>query len=495
MRGLLGSRLLILGLAAQLGACASLDLENYGQNIRIQSEPAGAEIYYEGEFQGLTPKIVRVDRKRSNTYTLKSSEGIKRSYSLEKSYRFIEAFVSNAIWGDAFLLGVGTDLTTGMAWHIKEPPVVRLPEHKDPGYFIDWVVAIAPPDSGWEELNDEIGRKVERELRRDLSEVSILPFDQTLPEFRQVQWTNREDLNEQSWVDLYADLGATHILRMETHQDKDWVIVKAELRDPFHVKPARTFSYSFPRSDFTFFKRSQWEILFYEGFQFLPNTLAVDLSWSWTQVNVDQFSGPIAATNEAPEGGLGKASRYIGAISLATLRPPIRVTRLQLKFQIAPSVQVVHDRIRLLGFPVVEDHPFERMRLSLGIGPQADLFTPLGIFYITLQPNFSWSRLSWEAQQRKRDEESYKILTSLEFGIYRYLSQRLAFRVFYRVSGEDKNLLQKAVREQTGQDFTISLFERYYAGFSLGLYLPEAQDLFRSITRRVIDSSSDSSPP
>ncbi len=112
-------RMLLLTVAVFLGGCATL-IQGSSESVRVESEPAGAQVEVDGRPVGETPTTVDLERDQDHRMRLHHAGHETHTVVLQKS---------RSLWASVNLLnlvipGVLIDLSTG-AFYSLEPDLIN----------------------------------------------------------------------------------------------------------------------------------------------------------------------------------------------------------------------------------------------------------------------------------------------------------------------------------------------------------------------------------
>ncbi len=456
----------ILGLA--LLGCTSLQFSEYDQVIRVQTEMPGAEIFSGKKRIGTTPSFVRIRRERAPSLWLKYPNQPAKKVKIETHYRWVESLLPSLLFGAVAPLAAGIDLWTGTAWDLDDlesipldgrPPL--LAEHRAR------LLAVAPPQAEDVEASDWGGKALANEVaQRPL--VKVLPFESTLGVFEDYQYSFENQISGRPRAELFSDLKVTHVVESQvTGNEKKRIkyrVVnvfseKTEDEGEFEVNlPQRSIASRFG--------------LFLAGL--VPNAVSVDAASHWLQIE-REGRPEHKVTSEPLAGWMGQASKFLGSVGVSNLIPPrgSRVFEPHIRVVTTASFQASEYHILFEDLGSTEGK-FKYYRLMAAIGPQFYLETKLGIFYFEALGGAGYSVLRWNSGQLDGELSRGTFAAAIGMGYYRYLSNRLALRAYFRSVGEDLRNWDWAFDQSFKQDVRTTGVQSAEAGLSLLFYFPEA---------------------
>jgi len=460
------------------GACTTLHSRN--QRVKVASDPEGAKIIYKDQVLGVTPAFVNIPRYHHGTLILEKSGFSPVTLDLKTSYRWGDSFASNFVW---FFYGQPVasllDLLNETAWNYDKLSVIPLSaskHHLEKPLFPD-VIAIAPPQEGYELLSDELGRDLQDKVAARYPHSRVIPFDETENEFYEYSYNNSGETDNANRDKLYDTLGTTHVVESSVQNGEKTVTVKADLTDIFTDKTVPAFNAEFYSADLKndnpgFFRRIGVSLL-----SIVPNLLTFDFDSPSSNMNIT--SGPMSNSYTGVSDRTDTLLAILSSFGVRSVPSPKISESLKGVFRFVPVISFTYDRFNFQapdGQPnSLQGYDFDWYTLIGGLGPEGGLDTSIGYFYLDLIPCYSinWITGSGNGADASTRTTTFTLLG--EFGYQIFLSQRINLRLFARTVGIPSNAFSNLVPEMTGQNVAVDSASRSLAGLSLGYYFSEVR--------------------
>lgn len=467
MNNLILRRAMCSAYALIVSGCTSLQLSDYQQAVRVTSKIEGAEIRYDGEMMGTTPALIHVRRGESPDLALNFPGQPGRVFELDGKYRFWESFVPPLFAGAFAPVFIALDLATRTAWDLPDlidadvpgtPPAKR--EQKV------WNVAIAPPQAAGQGESDQIGEHLEK-FFSGRTNWKVIPFKDTLPRFEDTQYTNTNVIEGRLRNEVFAHMGVTHVV--ESTFDPKTGKINYTVKDVLREKDVDSGSLPAPAIN-----KDKWRLAKHFISGLIPNTIALDLSNSWIQINYEGQDEAFGSEAEPVAGWMGELSRFIGTVGLSNLVPPRAKRAFVPKARLVSNFSVSLDEFT---FPTTvlnfADTKFRRTRIMAAAGPEGYLETALGIFYAHFMLGYGYSEIEWDSPNQSGELGRGNVNGIMGVGYYAYLADRVSLRIFMRSVTEDTRNWDLALDRSQGVDFPTSGVSMVTAGLSVGFYFPE----------------------
>lgn len=472
--------LLLLALGLSLIQCTSIQFSHYDQAIRVTTLEPGAEIWQDKELLGVTPALVHVRRGVRPKIELNYPNGKRHKFTIETNYRWLESPLPSLIIPQLSLGLIATDFLTGTAWELKNLDEVRI-TGKAPGKkkLKPMVLAVAPSRQGHNLLIDEVGKFLERKMNERKSG-QVLPYNSTFGVFDDYQYTRNFDLSSRQRVQLFADLKITHVLESQIVVDeaRSFGQIKYKIREVVFDQVIEEGILDIPPDLLA--EVSERRNKFKEFFtDMVPNTMSVNFAKHNIMVKQNddlEFSAnPNAAT-----GWLGETSKFLGTFGISNLLPPGGQRAFEAHLRFITAFDFAYNEFEFDNNLHFFNRTSYKMARGLGaIGPQVYLETLLGNFYTNFLAGSGYTQLSWNSPISNSSLGRLTFHTVVELGFYRYLSNRLAWRLFIRSVSEDRRTWNWAFTQANGIETPIEEVSSVMAGMALGFYFPEVRRWLR----------------
>jgi hypothetical protein len=198
----------------------------------------------------------------------------------------------------------------------------------------------------------------------------------------------------------------------------------------------------------------------------MPNTLGVIASGDTTVVNLESRE-PLKTQNQAIDNGLGEASKVFGSFSLNRLTKfDTSGTHFLLRW--VPAFTFAYHQLQFESpSAFLSQTDFRMFRTSLGYGPELDLVTQVGTFYLSLSPGLAYSWLSWSSPVSGGALNAPNLNLTAGAGFQTYFTKSWAIRIFANQVFEDKELWKEALESSQGFEVPVTNVYNLNVGTSL----------------------------
>ena len=453
--------------AAILCGCTSIQFSNYDQAVKVTSVKPGAEIRHKGELLGVTPAYVRISRHKDPEIELRYPGQPSVKYHLQTKYRWVDSFLPNLFGGLAAPVFIFLDLNTDTAWNLKAAENIEVPGRAPVLAENRKLLAIAPPQIRGMDYSDQVGMTLEDQFKVQ-SRFQVYPYEKTIGKFEDAHYNYDNISAGTDRGSLFADLGATHILeskRAKSNRDK----LVYTVRNVFTDQIEETGEIDLPERE-----ARSWGLVkpFFIGL--IPNAITFDLSSRHYQLEKNDGSPRVSTKAESLGGWAGDLSRFAGSFSVTNLIPPGRHARFEAHIRFLSSADLNFSQFHFEGSEF--SYPETKYRLGRGVlavGPQIYLETALGVFYFDVMVGGAYSYIQWTGPY-EGTVNGLSVQSILNLGFYRYLSNRVALRLFFKQISEDTSRWDQVMNRSQNTNFPFKGLSTVEAGFSLAFYLPEA---------------------
>jgi hypothetical protein len=420
--------------------CASMSYYGSYQPVLVRSEPPGATIMVDGKEVGRTPRYVLVRNRKHPTIDLQNGTSAKE-ITLDTKYRW-DSFFSNFAFLIYAPVGWGIDLLSGKAWNIADSPVVEFKtsdqvknigkrpkskaEPKEP-----LGVAIAPPRADSLSISDTSAKSLEQQIPLLLKNISVRPYESTLPIFIAHGYDFDSPISEANRRDLYYALGVDAIYESEVSVRGNFMTLDGKLRNVYNGETSspeqlKTYSPDIESS------KSYLSQLYH---RLIPNNLGIDFVTEKLQVTQGSQTYLLepAPENRWWEQGL----QYITAIDISNLPPRRESHSFRALWGFVPSLRFSRKRVFLSGAPSDDNQVFSRLLASSGYGIEGGIQIARHYFYADLIPLLYWSQISWKKDGQDFSTTDTGLGLEAEFGYLYFIGSHWNARLFTRSVTED----------------------------------------------------------
>lgn len=455
--------------ALALVGCASIDSSDYRQTVLVTSNPPGAAIYQHGEKLGVTPAFVRVSRQHHPELGLEYFDKAKKQVDLTTHYRWLDSFGMNLLVLQMAPIGWLVDWSTGTAWRMDDPKEIVFNVKHEHEIAKSYSVAIAPPVINNLDVADALGSVLENKLKGPFK---VIPYEKTSALFSYYGSDQGLTENKTQRYNLFFELPAEQILVSKAEPKGDGYLVTAHLKNKFTDKDTGEYSWEITPAEGGLKEEFSTHRVFDQYFHLLPNTAFLTFSQyqSTVQVNQQEFAGKA-------RGGQGLGDQflnYINAISLAHLTRPRSNVMGHWIFEFVPTVNLSRKRIYFPDYKPLQDVDFDRWYISGGYGIEVGHLSRIGLFYLDVIPTVTWTQLHFETPDFEERLSRTSVTYTTELGYSHFFTSHFVGKIFVRNLTEDLYLWQKAIRDVTGHEDSLSSVSSVFTGISLGYYIPSS---------------------
>ena len=481
------AKVLIAAFGLFSSACATISGDGRKQLVKIESDPQGASVLWNGKEVGRTPLFLEATRAKTrdaNRIELESADG-PIELRLESKYRFKDSLFSNLIFLNWAPAGWIADLVSGAAWQFTDPQRVKLKlsvedakARQDPEVTAS--AAIAPPVAASLALSDAGAKLLERELSLQIASGKLRSFRETLPQFlaHGADFDTRTSLLEKRR--LARELGLKSVYESTIELQNQRFVLSAKEVDLFSGTEG-------PERKIEFEATSEIQRSYFFGkltSRLLPNTVGVGLLEE--KIQVTQNGQTYALANAGNEEWWATGLRYLNAIDLTNLPERREGRSARVLFSLVPSFRVSRRHVRLGDLPGAEPTTeFIRWWVSAGYGPEVGLQISRHYLYVQLIPILYWNELSWREGGRDHTRTGTGVVAAQsEIGYVLNFNPRWNLRVFTRAHAEDPDGWAEAFGNRLPPAADRSVTTNI-AGLSIGYNLrPTFQDVKAKVGRR-----------
>ncbi|MEO0334776.1 MAG: hypothetical protein AAF202_00160 [Pseudomonadota bacterium] len=461
--------LALLGVCGLASGCATVSSNGRDQVVLVQTEPAGAEVYYEGKKVGHSPMFLELDSEPSPVFAVKGRGQEKKTrVPLETSYRWRKSFFSNFALVIVYApFGWLIDLLNGSAWEIKPPDLIALPgsqpnERPDSQKSI----AIAPPEYRSFELSSQLGVELEKKLR-ETTEYQVFDYRFSEPYFYSYERTQGVPRDRETQEQLYSELENDLVVKSKAKTvSADTIVVRSKVEDVYTGEVVTKFKTTYKSDKLGEVGELSLAKTAGDYFYLLPNTFFVNFGQFAQEINIDRenYNGELSSSDSV----FDQVGQVVERISLNRIIPiqNTRVSHWDLSF--IPDFNFGRDRIQYKDFEPIADQTYERFVASVGYGGRLAYVSSWGMPYFDIIPHFGWMQISSSGGDTDVSTTDTFITLSAEFGYVYHLSRHWMVKAFSRSAGESPEIWEKVINETNNTEFEIESNATVFSGVSLG---------------------------
>jgi len=464
--------LLLTSCAAEfLVGCASVDYTDYRQTVLVTSRPAGAEVYNDGEFVGVTPAYVRVRRSIRPRLTFLYPNNPPQDVPLKIHYRWGDSFGTNFLLFTLAPVGWATDLLTGTSWRLDDPPERDFKGRPVPTVNSN-TIAIAPPEAIDAESSDAIGQLLERKIQ-DEKKGRVLPYAETVREFDYFGSDQGLTKNPKRRYNLFYTLKADKILlsRAEPHDD-GYYYVNSHMYDVYTGAESDPHTWKLTSEDGSLREQLSQHRYYQQMFHWFPNALYLNLGTYTPQLSIDQQSFRGESANAT--GFFNQAATYISFLGLGHIDRPRPDVKGHFTFDFVPTLFYSRKKIEFNEYIPLRGALFDRSYVNACYGIEVGHMSWIGFFYFDLVPSLNWSQIRVSSPAVEDTSAEWSTIFVEELGYSRFIGEHLIVKLFVRGISEDDNLWGRAVHAVTRADEVVSNSASSMAGIAFGYYFPSS---------------------
>lgn len=447
-----------------------MDHSDYRQTVLVLSDPPGMKVYDGERFVGITPNYMRVRRRHHASINMETPEGGRKNVPLNTHYRWGDSFGMNLLFYTFAPVGWITDLATGMAWRMDDPPLQRFGDsHRWPLKRTPTHVAVAPPQGVDPETSDALGMVIDERLREG-EKFQVQDYQESAPLFKFYHSHHGLTENKNNRYLLYWHLRSDFILQSTAEKHQDGFTVKSELKDVITGDTYSRYSWQITPGTQDLRDRFTAKTLFHEYFHILPNTVFLNFANYEPKI---MSAGIEQKGKDAPSNNLeDEVSRYLSAISIVRLEREQFHTIGHWTLDFVPAFVASHRNIIFPRYVGVTDTEFRRWYVSAGYGVEGGYMGRYGFLYLDLIPSVVWSQINYESPRVHGKVDSTTGQLLVEAGYSYFLTDHLVGRVYFRSMSEDADLWDRALSEASASPTITNSVTSGFAGISIGYYFP-----------------------
>ncbi len=458
------SALYAILLSSVLTGCATF--RSPDDVIAVDSSPQGADIYVEGKRVGQTPDLIKLDRKFRQEVELRYGQEAQ-IVKLRGSYRFKGSFWPNFAFLTLAPVGWIVDLVNGSAWDYESYYTVSFDGKKSRRSKPERMrLAIAPPQSEYSMLSDELGSKLEAQLKREFPQYEIIPYKNTIHNFAYNDYDYDRAKGDAPWPDVFYDAKADLVYSGKIDDKGPTTIVKGSLYDAYSSQPADSKEFDFPDSRI----KSLSEVEGYEHrpiyFYILPNTVALDLEQNTTSLDVNGKT--YISSVEHSDDFWGRVTQFASVVALRRYQPPTVEKAARWRFAFNPSLLLSHTHQKFEKSPELQDLEFTLSHIDFSYGPQYTFSIQKWQIYGSILGAFAYDRIRVNNMVQTKTYDGTNLGLALEIGTIYFFTPKWSVRFAARSVTSNDQIWQKAIRGATGINYQIESPTIDTAGFSIG---------------------------
>lgn len=457
-------RLFLLSSFLFLSGCATF--RSPDQVISVNSSPPGADIFVNGKKVGTTPDLVKIDRKFHQKLEVRDGARSK-NISMYGGYRFKGSFWPNLAFLTLAPVGWVVDIATGSAWEFDSHYDVSFDGKTTKKSKAERLkLAIAPPQSDYSMLSDELGEKLESHLRDAFPQYDIIPYKNSMKIFARDDFDYDRSKSAKPWPDVFYDSKADVVFASRVQIEDDMTRVTGQVFDGYSEKPSDEKKFQFPKEKISTMSKVEG----YENrpvyFYVLPNTVAADFEDSTTGVSVNDKD--YSSKPQSSDDFWGKVSRYLSVVALRRYQPPVKDKVSHWRLTFIPSLTLSHSKQKFEESPELRDLEFTLSHIDASYGPQYTFFTGMWSFYGGLAGALGYDQLKIDDGIEKKSYGKGNLGVSFEAGATYFFTPKWSVRFALRSVSSNPELWKKAITDSTGQNYRVDSPTVKTAGFSIG---------------------------
>lgn len=455
-----------LVLALGLSGCASMRWSDYHKKVLVSSQPQGAKVFLDGKELGVTPLFVNVRRKKKIEFVLLDRSGAEHRVNGKDGVRWIDSFVSGAIFGGAAPVAWGVDWWTGTIWE----PKTRVNVILEPTATADPVtrVAFVPLDYDDPVLSVSLAKFITDRVHKDFPNAQLIDFSETAARFEAggYRWNSRPA--DEKFNVLVEELGVSHLAEARIEDVGNETLVHIRLRDVHSAETFPVTSLKLKEEKIPVLRRSQFSRFWDKNVSFLPNTFALKAADSSLQAEVAGYQGGVTGNVLPTNSVFGDLSKFLGAASFTTKRGPALPESQRLLLSFTPDLGLGWQKIRFFEHEV-QQFDITRMKAYVAFGPQLEWEGRLGVLYLSIRAVGQYSRIEIPGQ----DFSGFGSGFSSSVGYYKFLTDRWVLQLFADSLPEDHSMWQRAFLASSRSTLELTDVREFVGGISLGYFFPE----------------------
>ncbi len=469
------------------------------QALSIDSIPRGQHVYDPDNPKspiGITPFFTEVEREHAHRFlftpplSIYASPTRRHLFRQSCNFRWGSAALGNIPLGviptftpvlgffylTSYLVGLGTDLTTGAAFSCPTHILIPLDYKNPPTYSSCRRIFVLPPHDDDEKRSDFITlqwlanyhQKQSRcHLQIDLTKHKELLASLNLTHTQDIQFKNL-NIDHINRIGLASE--ATHLALIEHEQTNKELHVKATLYDIHSLKKITEDKSKIDVSGQAWFYEKRTAQQIFKYFKIIPNSIA----YAPSSVAIGSSLSPnVLKADITTETSYGE---YLSSWLLTNIEHPNRYRLWDYSFNFSPSLLASFIKrklsLKLLEKEtsrIIKDHDINLFLLTYIYTLTTTLHSPVGAFFFEMGggPLFSW----WKEPQNLEDW-SIETLLSLTLGYSFFLSSNLYLRI-------QLSVYQGLNPIATFKSFSLDGWEE--GRITIGYYFPTLKTFFRNL--------------
>jgi hypothetical protein len=205
---------------------------------------------------------------------------------------------------------------------------------------------------------------------------------------------------------------------------------------------------------------------------------AFDITKSQTAVSLEPLNGSASYASSSLYDR--SVLRLLSGIGIRNVKSPNLIKGVRPSFRFTTAFTLNYDKV---GFLRRLDQPneltnlaFDFYSIGLGIGPELGLNTPLGLFYLELEPGISMNWLRWEKSGSQNEIAYGGGSVNVELGFMFFIASTVNVKLFNRNYGTPAWPWASAYNQITGASANTQSANRNVSGLSIGYYFPNVKN-------------------
>jgi hypothetical protein len=424
-----------------LGACASLSRDDRHQYVLLQSEPSGAQVIENDKVIAQTP--VFLDQRRSFSPELKLTyKDMSQNVKLSTRYDWGHSFWPNLMFFYFAPIGWLTDIITGAAWNLKDPPVVRFQSKTNINYESQNVVAIAPPKASSKVMSDKAALFWETKTSQMFKGAKFLSYHDTKDYFFKHLYNHEQRPGREDEYSIFGKIKNEWVFESEVLEKKEKNILKGTFRNVFTGEKKYPQELEVYDHDLSKSKKIPWYARDDGVFQFVPNTLSFDLGSNGVELESGSEVYKAKPSNTLNE--WQKMLSIVKSFGITRLQTLYHESGYHWQFHFVPALMFSYSQIYFPELNPINDQSFKYFQLGAGYGAQLGLQNGAHFFYISIIPILSYYKLKWSTWGTSHKITQTVINSRSELGYLYFWTHHFGTRLYTKASSMPSSMWNKA---------------------------------------------------
>ncbi len=424
-----------------VGACASLSREDRHQYVLLQSEPSGVQVFENNKVIAQTP--VFLDQRRSFSPELKLTyKNMSQNVKLSTRYDWGHSFWPNLMFFYFAPIGWLTDIITGAAWKLKDPPVVSFQSKTALKDESQNIVAIAPPKASSKVLSDKVALYWEIKLSQIFKGAKVLPYHDTRANFFKHLYNHEQRPGREDEYSIFGKIKNEWVFESEVLEKNDKNILKGAFRNVFSGEMKFPQEVEVSDVDLSKAKKIPWYARDDGVFQFVPNTLSFDLGSNGVELESGAEVYKAKPSNTLNE--WQKMLSIVKSFGITRLQTLYHESGYHWQFHFVPALIFSYSQIYFPELKPINDQSFKYFQLGAGYGAQLGLQNGAHFFYFSIIPILSYYKLKWSTWGTPHKITQTVINSRSELGYLYFWTHHFGTRLYTKAASMPSSMWNKA---------------------------------------------------